>query len=114
VYEALEIVSSQACQKKIKLSAVIAHESQITLVQSILGDRRRYLQFLVNFLSNSLKFTPAEGKITVFLEVLEHQEQLVRMASSADPYKRRSSSICYSSPCELNQDVQMRRFSVSN
>jgi len=77
VYGALEIVSSQAALKKINLTGVIAHSSQLCLIQKIYGDKRRYLQFLINFLSNSLTFTREKGQVTVYIEILEHQEKVV-------------------------------------
>ena len=44
----------------------------------ILGDERRYLQILVNFLSNALKFSSKKSKICVQLKVnecIERQEK---------------------------------------
>jgi len=32
---------------------------------NLYGDQSRYLQILLNFLSNSIKFTPKEGKVVV-------------------------------------------------
>ena len=42
----------------------------------IYGDKRRYQQILINFLSNSLKFTPKNGSVTVKIEILESTEQM--------------------------------------
>jgi signal transduction histidine kinase len=41
--------------------------------QSIFSDKRRMLQILLNFISNSLKFTQKGGYILVRLRVLEEQ-----------------------------------------
>ena len=43
------------------------------MIQLIHGDKRRYLQIFLNFLSNSLKFTNKEGRVTVALKILNQQ-----------------------------------------
>jgi hypothetical protein len=43
--------------------------SQSKFFTNLYGDERRYLQILVNFLSNSLKFSPRNSSITVALDV---------------------------------------------
>ena len=46
---------------KIKLEATIDQKKNLDYMQAIYGDERRYLQILINFLSNSLKFTNSYG-----------------------------------------------------
>lgn len=38
--------------------------------KSIYGDKRRYIQVIINFLSNSLKFSSQGSKIVLHLEIL--------------------------------------------
>ena len=40
------------------------------LFLSLFSDERRYEQFILNFLTNSIKFTPAGGEVTVLFNVL--------------------------------------------
>ena len=40
---------------------------------NILGDQRRFLQILSNFLSNSLKFTNPGGSVSVKLQIIDQQ-----------------------------------------
>ena len=48
---------------------VISKDLQI--LKGIYGDSRRYLQVILNFLSNALKFTPENGGISIRISILE-------------------------------------------
>ena len=63
VEEALASVKSDADAKGLAIEASINPAAG-----PVLGDRVRLLQVVVNLLSNALKFTPADGRITVMLE----------------------------------------------
>jgi signal transduction histidine kinase len=39
----------------------------------LLGDERRYLQILINFLSNAIKFSLEKSRIIVGLRINDHQ-----------------------------------------
>lgn len=41
----------------------------------IYGDPRRYLQVLVNFVNNAIKFTMSGGTVTILLEVVNADEK---------------------------------------
>ena len=43
------------------------------MYNQIYGDSRRIMQLLINFISNSLKFTPVMGKVTIMLKINEEQ-----------------------------------------
>ena len=51
----------------------ITNEQEITYYSAIYGDQNRFLQVIINFLSNSLKFSPTDSKIKVQLKMLENQ-----------------------------------------
>jgi PAS domain S-box-containing protein len=63
VEEALASVKSDADAKGLAIEASINPSAG-----PVLGDRLRLQQIIVNLLSNALKFTPSDGRITVMLE----------------------------------------------
>lgn len=46
-------------------------EEHAGFFMAIAGDDNRYLQILLNFLSNALKFTPAHGTIKVEVRLID-------------------------------------------
>jgi signal transduction histidine kinase len=70
IYEAFQIIAHQATENKIKLKATIDKSSNLNLIRSIYGDQRRFLQILLNFLSNSLKFTNPNGSVHVEINII--------------------------------------------
>lgn len=62
-----------ANQQGIQLIAQIENRKHLDLIQTLLGDERRYQQILLNFLSNAVKFTDPDGQIKVLIKVLSNQ-----------------------------------------
>ena len=58
--------------EEIKNYKKVLHKEEMIeniFLKRILGDERRYLQILLNFLSNSIKFTNEKGKILVNIKI---------------------------------------------
>lgn len=72
VQEAFSVVLFQAENKDINLQLQYT-KKDVAAYQSVQMDKRRILQVLLNFISNSLKFTKPKGTIKLILRVLEEQ-----------------------------------------
>ena len=72
VFKALNIVKGQANSKQVQLSAEVEVSEHLNLLNNIWGDKQRYLQIFNNFLSNSVKFTPNNGKVRVHIRITDH------------------------------------------
>ena len=72
IYSSFQILHESAKQKDIKLIAEIDNLVHLDLIQSVLGDSRRFQQIMLNFMSNSLKFTDDGGMIKIKIEVQGH------------------------------------------
>lgn len=73
IYQTFEMMNNTANRKNIKIEASIINKVDLGLIQSIYGDKQRYQQILMNFLSYSLKYT-ARGNIKVQIEIFEQVE----------------------------------------
>jgi len=67
---------------RIGLRAKINRKDNIKYVSHLFGDKRRYLQILLNFISNSLKFTDSLGSVTV--EVVVNDLQIIAESDEED------------------------------
>jgi len=57
----------------VSLEARIGSETQLKFIRNIQGDKRRYMQVLLNFISNSLKFTNENGRVSVSISLMGDQ-----------------------------------------
>ena len=60
------------------------HEDDRNFLKRIYGDSHRYLQILLNFMSNAVKFTPEKGRITIQTILKDKQLVQQRMTMSED------------------------------
>jgi two-component system, OmpR family, phosphate regulon sensor histidine kinase PhoR len=80
VRQGVTLLAPQAEKKGIHLSISVPED-----VPLVLGDRDRLVQVLVNLIDNALKYTPANGKVTVAARRLTAEAQGGRGAGESGP-----------------------------
>ncbi|MFI5345976.1 MAG: sensor histidine kinase [Elusimicrobiota bacterium] len=65
--ECAQALAPWARSKKIRLE--VADASAVSALPAVLADRRRTLQILNNLVSNAIKFTPEDGRVTLSAEM---------------------------------------------
>jgi len=75
IESSVALVSTQTREKNIKLTAHI----EPNVPQSLKGDQGRIRQVITNYLSNAVKFTPANGRIDLHLLCVEMKKNQVRL-----------------------------------
>lgn len=72
---------------KLKMPEISGPEREI--LRQILGDERRYIQIIVNFLSNAIKFSSREGTVFINLRIIE------KVQKQKTIFKRQSKTLGY-------------------
>ena len=75
IQKAFGLVRHLAKDKNIALIAEVEDENLRHVFCFVNGDEGRYLQFLVNFLTNAFKFSNRNSKIKIKLKILEFQRK---------------------------------------
>ena len=71
--KAFAVVGHLAGKKNIELVKPELSPKFTIVFKKIYGDQNRFVQVLINFLSNSIKFSPRDSKILIHLQILaEH------------------------------------------
>lgn len=73
IKKAFSVVSHVAQKKSVQLIQCDIPPQEQAYYNEVYGDQGRFLQVIINFLSNSLKFSENGSKIEVFLKILENQ-----------------------------------------
>jgi signal transduction histidine kinase len=73
VQKAFNIVGHVADLKNVSLVEAEVLEEDAQYYNAVYGDENRILQVMVNFLSNSLKFSSSNSKVVLFLKMIEKQ-----------------------------------------
>lgn len=96
--KAFNVVSHVAQRKSVTLERSVLKDGNDNdqYYSQIYGDEGRFMQVIINFLSNSLKFSSYGSKIKVFLRMLENQTIKVGKSKMNnlihEPIKKSSSS----------------------
>ena len=72
--QAFSVVSHFARSKNIKLGPPIVEEDQKKYFMTLFGDKNRFMQVIINFVSNSIKFSHRNSKIKLHLALIEAQD----------------------------------------
>ncbi len=84
IKRSISMLQTQANYKKVRLvGPVIPNPIDKYYFQSIYVDELRYSQFIINFLSNSIKFTQSGGEASVHLKITQISEIEVTKSNEA-------------------------------
>jgi len=67
------MVRTMASSNGVTLRAKIGNLKDLDAIKCMFGDDNRLMQILLNFLTNSIKFTNRDGTVTIYVNVLELQ-----------------------------------------
>lgn len=72
--QAFSVVSHLADQKQVRLEAPTCTASEAEYFKQLFGDKNRFIQVIINFVSNAVKFSEPQSKVKLNLKILEAQE----------------------------------------
>lgn len=73
IQQAFTVVGHIASKKNLELILQPCNEHETALYRHLYGDQNRFMQVLINFLSNAIKFSPPNSPIRVHLNLLQAQ-----------------------------------------
>ena len=109
VQDVFSLLMFQAENKGIRLILAFDPE-KAHMLQHINSDKRRMMQIMVNFISNSLKFTMRKGFIRVTLQSLE--EQIIETSTQMRRSRKMSSMMQLMNPIGSVTDVVHKYFKL--
>jgi signal transduction histidine kinase len=72
IKKVFDLVGHVAQKKNVQLVLLPPAKREEPYFNAIYGDESRFVQVIINFLSNSLKFSNSGSKINIFLKTLEN------------------------------------------
>lgn len=73
IQKAFGVLGHVAAKKDVTFVTAPVTEEEASCYKGVYGDQNRFLQVLINFLSNSLKFSNKNSRIVIHLKMLENQ-----------------------------------------
>mmetsp|Transcript_28361 Transcript_28361/g.42954 ORF Transcript_28361/g.42954 Transcript_28361/m.42954 type:complete len:252 (+) Transcript_28361:892-1647(+) len=109
IKQAFKSLSFLASQRKVELKLTIP-DDQIKFFDCLLGDQNRFEQILLNFITNSIKFTGTNGRIEVRLSSLNvsraNSHALSRLSDSSRSVNRSRNHSMVNSPSNSENSSQ--------
>lgn len=82
IEKAFMMAQGSADLKKVQLFRAPIKDDERFLFKRIYGDQNRYIQIIVNFLSNAIKFSKSNSVVNVIVTPQEHVEKRVKCNTS--------------------------------
>lgn len=116
IKNAFQVVGFQADRQKIKLRDPSLALNEYEIFKKIRGDSRRYLQIMINFLSNALKFSnrSSEIRINIRLNEMIAKAQSAKDSLASMPSKESIDELTKPKPKEkcffINFEIEVQDF----